>query len=77
MTFEQYYKRIGVNNHEEYIQKRDMAWNFLKSRHGDWLKSLGIETLEDCIKWFDKEYKGIPIGLFVTPIPEELKTDTK
>lgn len=74
MTIEQYYKKIGVTNHQEYITKRDQAWAYVKEHYANDLKDLGIETLQDFISWYDSNYKGIPIWMFVSPIPEQVKS---
>lgn len=73
MKIEQYYKKIGVANHQEYITKRDKAWAYVKEHYANDLKDLGIETLQEFISWYDSDYKGIPIWMFVSPIPEQVK----
>ncbi|MDA3731626.1 hypothetical protein PBV87_09075 [Niameybacter massiliensis] len=77
MTIEQYYKKIGVKNHDEFLALKEKIWSNAKNDCNEQFKALGIENFEDFIKWYDNNYKGIPIGVFVNPVPEQYKVQSE
>lgn len=72
MTNEKYLKKWGIKTPEDYQKKLAYMWEVAKEVNKELFEENGIETLEQFREWYKTSYKGIPIGIFVSPLPKEV-----